>query len=628
MKVAFSQEELQLLTKILQDQLLTTIPSGEVFQVKCAVKNDEIMILTQHPSGLEFDSQTIFDVLTEALQGQPNYQSQEVKFFLRVTGEKLPYAKHSLIVEPPHRFGDDQQVKDRASFPEPENDGQIFSPPPPPPLIPDLESPFTDNSITDNPFMDNPYSDDYSIRDNPYSYNDPISNYSSTDEKEMEEAFDPLAGTPDLLVSRRTIPIKQILLAVGLGGIVIMGAGAYFLTAPCVLSECQELETAERLKSTSPQLIRSAKSAKDLLKVQQQLETASAELTKIPVWASRHQQAEELSNHLSTQANKLNSVAKALQTASSLAKNQTPAKNLAELQNRQRAWRQAIIPLEAIRPNNELYDLVAEKLLNYRLSLQVVNQQLHQQEIWQKKLTSAKAVAAEATKRESTAKSGSEWQKVASIWQVVVNALNTVPQTSSEYETAQKLVLEYKPKLVNAQNQAKKELLGSQNYQKALSAANQAKAWEKQKQWQAAVTSWNQALQFVKQIPADSSDYSQVQTLVPSYSTGLQQAQEKQKLFGGVDKAKADLQKTCVNSSRFCTFTVDNQGIIVRLTPDYDRILKKSQTDTSIPSQNSGTDINGHFQTLQEALKVISENSGLALVLYDSSGQELYLRQP
>jgi hypothetical protein len=56
MQVAVIEEDLQFIAQILQEQLRAEIPSGEFFQVKCAVKNDQLMILVQHPQGVSADT--------------------------------------------------------------------------------------------------------------------------------------------------------------------------------------------------------------------------------------------------------------------------------------------------------------------------------------------------------------------------------------------------------------------------------------------------------------------------------------------------------------------------------------------------------------------------------------------
>ncbi|BCX06450.1 MAG: hypothetical protein KatS3mg066_0309 [Fischerella sp.] len=99
MQVAVIEEDLQFIAQILQEQLRAEIPSGEFFQVKCAVKNDQLLILTQHPQGVSADTDNIFAVLEEALRSLLNHHGQRVEIFLRITGVKLPYAKYSLVLQ-------------------------------------------------------------------------------------------------------------------------------------------------------------------------------------------------------------------------------------------------------------------------------------------------------------------------------------------------------------------------------------------------------------------------------------------------------------------------------------------------------------------------------------------------
>ncbi|AFZ23748.1 hypothetical protein Cylst_1464 [Cylindrospermum stagnale PCC 7417] len=603
MKVAFPQEDIQLLAKILQEQLLAEVQSGELFQVKCAVKNNELMILTQHPLGVIVDQPTIFTVLEEALQRQPNYQFQETQLFLRVSGEKLPYAKHCLSEKVQKSEADEELATPKhwnlgvmgnsvpSSSSERESGSLIF----PPTDIPIYESPSIDDSILDN---------------------------LSLDEVELEEAFDPLAGSPDLAVSKSAKFLQPIIIGVALVGGFVFGGGAYFLTRPCAISECEEIQKAELLKTESRRLTRQAKSEKDLVAVQQQLLAASSDLKKIPNWAFRHQQAEELSASLSAQSQKISLVINGLQAASLVEEKMlTPANNLAELQARLRLWRQAIAPLEAISPNSELYGLVQAKLPGYRVGLQTTNQQLLKEEIWLKKLTAAKAVALTAVNNEANAKSGNDWQKLESTWLLVVNGLKSIPQSSPAYQEAQNLLAEYQPKLLMARDRATQEKLAAKTYQQAINTANQAKVYTQKQQWKTAVTYWSQALQVAQQVSRDSLYYSQAQSLLQPYSDSLQQAQEKLQIYGDLEQTRADLTKTCTNGIQICTFTISDQGIIVRLTPAYDQALQNS-------SANPDADLKNHFQSLREALVVIGDNAKRPLFIYNSQGQEMYMRMP
>ncbi|MEH2159870.1 MAG: hypothetical protein V7K38_02245 [Nostoc sp.] len=578
MKVVVQQEDLQLLAKTLQEQLLVEVSSVEVFEVKCAVNKDGLMILTQHEPDVRVDTKIIFAVIEEVLQSLTPHREQQVQCFLRIFGEQLPYAKCFLTLKQTEVFGGGEVG-------EPEE--EYFSP-------------ISSSALTYSP---------------------------SLDETEEEEPFDPFADAPNLPTAKRTFQIKPIFLGAALMGMIVLGGGAYLLTRPCVMSECKEIQNAQQLKTKSPQLMRRAKSEKELAAVQQQLATASTALNVIPSWSPRHQESEELKTSLSGRSEKINQVVKALQTASlATQKVQNPASSLEELQARQHLWRQAIAPLETISPDSELYGLVQGKLLNYRVRLHAVNQQIFIEEKWLKKLTAAKAVASAAEKQEATAKSLNDWEKVRSTWLVAINALNSIPLTSTGYQEAQKLLVDYKPKLVLARDRATKEQLALKTYQQARITANQAKLYQQQNQWQAAATYWDQALQTAKKVPQDSLYYTQAQSLIEPYSAALKQAQEKVQVVSSFEQTRTDLNKTCINGIRICTFSIDNAGIIVRLTPEYDQVRQNNLANPYSENSSTAIDVTNHLQILREALAVIAENANLSLFLYDSKNQVIYTR--
>ncbi|MBN3905138.1 MAG: hypothetical protein HWQ35_00670 [Nostoc sp. NMS1] len=587
MKVAVQQEDLQFLAKTLQEQLLVEVSSAEVFEVKCAVNKDGLMILTQHESDVIVDTQIIFTVIEEVLQSLAPHKEQRVQCFLRVFGEQLPYAKCFLALNQTGRWGDGGMGEDEGAGGAGGEEGQYFYP-------------IYSSALTYSP---------------------------SLDETEEKEPFDPFADAPNLPASKPGFQVKPILLGAALVGIIVLGGGAYLLTRTCVMSECKEMQNAAKLKTKSPQLMRRAKSEQELVTVQQQLAAASTALNTIPSWSPRSQVSEELKASLSGRSEKINQVVKALQTASLATQQvQTPAHSLEELQARQHLWRQAIAPLETISPDSELYGLVQAKLLNYRVRLHAVNQQIFTEEKWLKKLTAAKAVASAAEKQESTAKSLNDWQKVRSTWLVAINALNSIPLTSARYQEAEKLLVDYKSKLVAARDRATKEQLAVKTYQQVISTAKQAKVYEQQNQWQAAATYWDQALQTVKKVSQDSLYYTQAQSLIEPYSTALKQAQEKVQVVSSLQQTRTDLDKTCINEIQICTFSIDNAGIIVRLTSEYDQVRKNNLANPYSENSSTAIDISNHLQILREALAVISDNANLSLFLYDSQGQVIYTR--
>jgi tetratricopeptide (TPR) repeat protein len=557
MKVAVQQEDLQLLAITLQEQVLAKVPSGEVFQIKCAVKKDQLMILTQHPEEVTVDGQNIFVVLKQALQSLPTYRDQQVQCFIRILGQELPYARCSYIIQPQEEI--------------------------------------TSSSLIHIP---------------------------STIENEPEEIFDCFPDPPDLWTTPPQRPVKSLLLGIILLGICVFGSGFYFLTRPCVMLECQEMQTALSINWKYRQLIGSIKEENQLVAIQQQLKTVSTNLGNIPRWSPRYRQAEELKTSLSMHSDKINQVITALQVANVAEKKmQTPVNSTEELTSIQHSWRQAIAPLEAIPPTDELYGLVKPRLSKFRVSLQTVNQQLLTEEKWLKKLNDAEAVAIVAQERAATAKSVNDWQKARSTWQVVINGLNMIPPNSPAYPEAQKLLLNYQLQLARTRDRATTEEIAARSYQQAMNTADQAKTYEQNNQWQIAVTYWEQALQSAKQVAKNTFYYNQSQNLVVTYSTALEQAQEQLQSIINWQKVGQDLDKTCVREIRVCTFTINNSGIAVSLTPDYERVLETTLSESDLQTTN-------HWYILQEALSAIGDNARMPVFIYDTQGKGIYTHIP
>ncbi|MTJ47436.1 hypothetical protein [Dolichospermum sp. UHCC 0259] len=729
MKATVQQEDLKVLGDILQERLVAEVLDGKDFQIKCAVQNDELMILTQHPAEVTVNTQQVFEVLEQALQWQFSYQSQRVRFFLRISGEKRPYTQHFLDFqihsveteqepeygfqihsveterepeygfqipsieteqepeygfqipsidteqepeygfqipsieteqEPEYGFqipsiDTEQEPEYGFQIPsieteqEPEYDFQIHSVETEQEPEYDFQIPSIDveretveigherdtfflNSDLQTPSSPVTETEQEPITDSFFSSSEesfsdyllPDSNLSADESERMEdleEDFDPFANIPDKPKKRQlslSLPPLPIMIGTAVVIAILSGGGAFFLHRGCVISECKELQTAQQFKNQYQQQIKRTRSERDLLTVQQQLDGVVADLQKIPQWSPRYQDSQLLVNSFSEQSTKINQVLKALQMASSAQKTtQTPAKSLDELRNRQKLWKQAITSLEIIKPSNELYGLVKANLPSYQNTLKSVNDQLLKEETWVQKIANATTLAQAATKRQITAKSAPEWQRVESDFQTAISILKIVPIGSLGSEDARKLLAEYQPKIIVARDRATKEQLAATFYQQAMKAASQAKSYGNQNQWQSAVRSWEQAIQTAKQVGQDTFYFNQAKSLIETYTASLKQAQEQFQIYGDLTQTRAELKSTCTNTIRLCTFTIENQQISVRLTPEYDRLFEANNPQ-----------IQSHFQSLKDALTAISQNAQLPVFIYNAQGQERYMRQP
>ena len=624
MKATVQQEDLQVLGNILQERLVAQVLDSQDFQVKCAVKNDALMILTQHPDRVIVDTQQVFDVLEQALQWQFNYQTQRVQFFLRVAGEKRPYAQHFLDFQIP-AVDTERETEDDFLFPTIDTERESVE------IEREKDTIFVsfDHKEPSSPLTE---TEEETIRDSfLFSSEESFSDYAlpdlnlSLDESEkiedIEEKFDPFANIPDKPKKgpfSLSFPPLPIIIGTAVVIALVSGGGAFVLHRGCVISECKELQTAQQFKNEYQQQITRTKSEKDLLAVQQKLDGVVADLQNIPQWSPRYQDSQLLVTSFSEQSTKINQVLKALQMASlAQKKTQAPPKSLDELRSRQNLWRQAITSLEVIKPSNELYGLVKANLLTYQNTLKSVNDQLLKEETWLQKIATAKTAGETATKLQINAKSAPEWQRVESNFQTAINTLKIIPINSLGFEDARKLLAEYQPQIVVARNRAQKEQLAAASYQQAIKAASQAKIYGNQNQWTGAVKAWEQAVQSSKQVSQDTFYFNQAKPLIETYTASLKQAQEQFQIYGDLTQTRAELKTTCTSTIKICTFTIENQEIKVNLTPEYDRLF-----------QANNPQIQSHFQSLKDALKVISQNAKLPVFIYNAQGQERYMRQP
>jgi hypothetical protein len=621
MKATVQQKELQVLGNILQERLVAQVLDSQDFQVKCAVKNDALMILTQHPDRVIVDTQQVFDVLEQALQWQFNYQTQRVQFFLRVAGEKRPYAQHFLDFQIP-AVDTERETEDDFLVPTIDTEKESVE------IEREKDTIFVsfDHKEPSSPLTE---TEEETIRDSFLSSSEEsFSDYAlpdlnlSLDESEkiedVEEKFDPFANVPDKPTKRPfslSFPPLPIIIGTAVVIALVSGGGAFVLHCGCVISECKELQTAQQFKNQYQQQITRTKSEKDLLAVQQKLDGVVADLQKIPQWSPRYQDSQLLVTSFSEQSTNINQVLKALQMASlAQKKTQAPPKSLDELRSRQNLWKQAITSLEVIKPSNELYGLVKANLPTYQNTLKSVNDQLLKEETWLQKIANAKTAGETATKLQIKAKSAPEWQRVESNLQTAINTLKIIPVNSLGSKDARKLLAEYQPQITLVRNRAKKEQLAAASYQQAIKAASQAKIYSNENQWTGAVKAWKQAVQSSKQVSEDTFYFDQAKALIDPYTASLKQAQEQ---FQILTQARAELKTTCTNTIKICTFTIENQEIKVNLTPEYDRLFQANNLEIQI-----------HFQSLKNVLKVISQNAKLPVFIYNAQGQERYMWQP
>ncbi len=173
------------------------------------------------------------------------------------------------------------------------------------------------------------------------------------------------------------------------------------------------------------------------------------------------------------------------------------------------------------------------------------------------------------------------------------------------------------------------EKFSAKAYNQAVSHANLAKRYEQQNQLAMAVTNWSQALTYAKLVPTSTFYHSKVKPLINSYSSALKQAQANLRVANVFQKARTDLNRTCSSHLRVCNYSMNSQGIIVQLTSDYERALKRGFITASFQGDsNPQTGVVNQYKTLGQALEAISDNTSLPLKLYDAKGSLIHAYSP
>ncbi|HEY9296190.1 MAG TPA: hypothetical protein VIQ31_07420, partial [Phormidium sp.] len=281
-------------------------------------------------------------------------------------------------------------------------------------------------------------------------------------------------------------------------------------------------------------------------------------------------------------------------------------------------WKQSTALLKQVPKTSPVYPLAQNKLLNYRDNSGEINQRIKLEETSENRIVAAKQAAQTAEMRQVSARALENWQEVEAIWEKATATLSSIPKTVTGYEEAQELLESYEAKLAMVRDRRNQERVSANIYSQSLTLASLAQSQEQRNQWSEAVSSWRRALTYAQQVPKGTFYYPQAQPLIDSYSSALNQAQDRLKVALVLQKANTDLNRVCSVSQKICDHIVTRQGIKVYLTPAYVNSVRRTAMTAGINGDASTlSGVDDHLKTLQSALEAISENSVLPLEIYD-----------
>jgi hypothetical protein len=600
MNPAIQPQDLQLLGERLQRGLRDASTQPLAVQVRCGVKQGTLLILAQHLPDIVLTPRQIVSTLEHGFrrsQSEMNLGNLPVRLYLRIVGQEKPYAAYGLTAQPVAL-------------------AVVASP------SEALDSALTDGSAA----RLEPGSASGEMRamtwlethngDRPDSVTVPVKAVAA---EPKANGLQRLGAAIESGLFWLTQPF--VLISTGVALVAFCGT-LYGLTRPCVLGVCEPLQTAQQLGETAQLAVQTAQSPQDVVDAYGKLVEANYLLDRIPSWSGYHAAAMNLMQTHEQEAAVLVQVVMAQDVAMQAAiKSQKPPHPLPTWQEIEQLWQQAIAHLERVSPDSPVHQLSDRKLVEYRANLAAIQRRIAIEKHAQAQVNLARKTAQVAEARNGIALSLSTWQLTQSTWKTAMDLLRQVPQTTMPYAEAQQLLALYQPRLLASRSHLQQEQQASSTYNRALALASQAQRSEALDQWSQAVSHWQEALRYAQQVPQNTSQSTQAQTLVTAYKAALVTAQERLKLAVSNQTAQAALERTCAGSPRVCTYSRMGNVMQVRITPSYDQALQQAAAETQAKGEyDAQAAMMLNFSPLLQAIAVAGEESQLPIQLFNASG--------
>ncbi|MFB2938763.1 hypothetical protein ACE1B6_26220 [Aerosakkonemataceae cyanobacterium BLCC-F154] len=638
MQTAVRPSDLQELAKFLQERLQAELAGEVKLQVRCMLQNDILLVLAQHSQSFAPEAQPIFQVLKQTIQeAQPEF-TEKVRLYLRAVGQKQPRAVHDFIIEKSPAWLDNPNLNDdeeddfddlfrwlgKTSPESEEPAADLRSEPEEAPQENISSALFFSEEIAAENSDESPSSNNLVTEAETESDSDSMEDLSLEEPPSQSLAETEVIDEPPVLQKQRLNTEEFSLspkLLIAAGGVIIVAflSSLYAFSRPCVIGSCPQIKTAKQLSQESNQTIKKAKQIQDVEKAKQKLTTATKLLGSIPPWSSYHSEAQKLLPSYQNQANLIDPILMAMKKADEAAESsQNPPHSVEKWQEINSLWNQSVALLKQVPKNSPVYPLAQKKLLNYRDYSAEINHRIKVEETSENRIVAAKQAAQTAELRQVSARSLENWQEIESIWEKAIATLSSIPRTATGNEEAQQLVDNYQTKLAIVRDRKNQERISANIYSQSITLASLAQSQEQRNQWSEAVSSWRRALTYAQQVPKGTFYYTQSQPLIDSYSSALNQAQDRLKVALVLQKANTDLNRVCNVSPKICEHIVTRQGIKVYLTPAYVNSVRRTAMSAGINGDaNTLAGVDDHLKTLQSALEAISENSVLPLEIYD-----------
>jgi len=668
-------------------------------QVQCAVRDERLIVLGQHPDYARLNPAYILKILERKIQSFQLDFTQHVRLYLRTVGEVKPYAHRWFMIQPPPPplpgfFQEPLRSLESEDEPWSVDDNeldqlvqQLISMDPIDSQIEAIASE-TDESISSSLDIDRPpialapkkaavpecvtsaISSSLSARQQPRSLN--LARQSSVDacmmddDTSVDEHQTETLALPDLRqlththqTVDQTEPVKQRSLqvqarnhirllsrtvltqlntqnsailtprrlkelnrpAVATTGFALLGfaAAAYGLSRPCVIGECEALDTASELSEAASIVIQNAESWPEIELGRDKLVQAVEQLEPIPAWSSVSEEATQYITAYQQQLVEIEAfldIEELARTASKAEQTHQTA-SIGELQSISAIWQEAITTLESEPTTSALYPMALQQLATSRDHAEQLMMRIEREQGAQQALDNAKQAADLAVARQRVARSLENWQYVRVTWIVAVERLNAVPQNTAAGQEARQLMDSYQAALDEVNQRVHREQAAVRILEQAEARAQIAQAAEYRFDWQQAVQDWDQAIAYAQQIDYQTNYQLEAEELVASYISSLDKAQEKLNLS---EQIEADLEKTCIGELRICHLLSVGPSVSVQLDEDYVEAINAARNSGNGQLQAVVTD---HQLILRRTLEQIAQEYQLSVEVYDAENRLL-----
>lgn len=627
MTVAERQSKAQVLEVKLQKHLQAAGFKKLPLYISCDFRDESLTVVGEHPRSLVLKAKPTFAVLEAAILEIEPEAIQQIGLCLKITGQKQPYAFHSFTMHHPvlsrpktvQAFKKTEMPAAETAIVLAANAADAADVAEDLPLETDVKNAgvdeyfpdFSESSSNSDPIAFKVAAIPADIADNPFDV---------LDMEAVTVAQKPKHSPLAMLAAAGIVSMAALVLA----------GGYYLLSRPCVIGECTALANAKQLSENSAKTLKTSKVASSPEEAQGQLKQAIALLEPIPSWSIHRGEAQSALENYRQQSQNVQSAIDAARLARSAAqKTQNPPYSAENGLQAQSLWQSAIAQLGEIPTESPIYPFAQRKTKEYRKNLASGNRLLSTEKQAEKTLIAAKNTAQIAEARSAVATTAETWAQVQAGWEESLATLSEIPSSTDSYQQAQLLVPKYETKLSQARERKNVEGISENAYTQAVTLAAEARIFEGKNGWFKASEYWRRALSYAEQVPAATSYSQKAQPLIDSYTKSLQESEVKLQEERRLQKARADLDKTCKGKPKICDYTVSKGLIAVQMTPDY--VQKLQQTFIQANSNNAVKTrqaVEKHVETLQKALEAIGDNAKIPMQVYDGEGKRIASHEP